>query len=273
MSLIQIARPWTSQPSGLPRIALPGRSQVILPTLRSVGAITMGAAGVITASNANSPYSKTGSQGVLHAYRPNPSTVSGETYFWNAPDFDVGSNASMFFFGVTYLRSYYTKLIEYGGINWGLVLRADSTTSVTAKYVDSPTTAAYIATLTSLPAIADGDPFAVGLTKAGSSISVYCAGRKATTTGGNGGIRRSAGSGLGYYDNADSSAYAGLYVAAITDAVLPDGQMYEILARPWSIFGPRNTHVFFSATSGLPTLTALTASNITTSGATLTITA
>lgn len=113
MSVILLPDKWRRQPSGpvaINEALWPGRAQAFLPSLGYNGVISAGAGSgrIVTLQNANAPFTLRKNGKVVHAYRPNSSTDPGESFKWQTPDFDVGPNASMVFYG-------YTLLDNYGG--------------------------------------------------------------------------------------------------------------------------------------------------------------
>lgn len=160
--------------------------------------------------------------------------------------------------------------IAYGGPSWGLWLGFDGST-VRAAYVDNPTTASYTATVTGSGA-ANGEFFAVGLVKRGNTVKAITSRAVATTTGGNGGIRGSAGGGL--YGQAAAvdgrTVYASTVLSAICSTPLADAHMQDLLANPWQIFRADPIRIY-SLPSGALTINSITASNITSSGARITL--
>lgn len=197
-------------------------------------------------------------------WRPNSSTAPGEFYTWSAGDFNVGSDASVIaLLSPTEINALECS-VEYGGANWGLVLGINvNGTSAYAFYVDSPTTNEYGTTLSGLTA---SSLYPVGLVKRGASVSVFCGGMKASSSGGNGGIRRSAGSGLGYQRARSISSYGSAALVAITSEALSDEQMFALLSNvqaPWQIFEPQRIVVpTYSAPAGVPDITGVVAENI-----------
>ncbi len=269
--------PWTSQPTNRPAINLsvwPGRSQVVLPSLGYKCVI--GGDETLTGANANAPFSWVRSQGRVIAQRPNTSTQPGEFFTWNAGNFDVGSNASMVcIIAHTNFGEDSRAAISYGGQSWGLYVGTSNSTTMLARYVDNPTSAEYgpDATITTL---ASQEFFAVGMTKLGNTVKLFYRGAVWSASGGNGGIRRSAGSGLhaGFGRN---TTYTQCALAAVSSVVLPDAAMIELtrtVSSPWRIFAQRQIIIpYEGAAPSIPTLTAISASNISATGATLTITA
>lgn len=254
MSVILLPDKWRRQPSGpvaINEALWPGRAQAFLPSLGYNGVISAGAGSgrIVTLQNANAPFTLRKNGKVVHAYRPNSSTDPGESFKWQTPDFDVGPNASMVFYGYTLLDNYGVAL-EYGGSNWGLLLNIDTGSDVRGSYVDSPTTAQFDATISgAAPAV--GVPITVGLIKSGNAVTVVTSSQQATTTGGNGGIRRSAGSGFGIeYTIAYPSPYVGLMLGAVSSVPLSIGQMREILNAPYAIFRKQPSILYFTAPSG-----------------------
>lgn len=251
MSVILLPDKWRRQPSGpvaINEALWPGRAQAFLPSLGYNGVISAGAGSgrIVTLQNANAPFTLRKNGKVVHAYRPNSSTDPGESFKWQTPDFDVGPNASMVFYGYTLLDNYGVAL-EYGGSNWGLLLNIDTGSDVRGSYVDSPTTAQFDATISgAAPAV--GVPITVGLIKSGNAVTVVTSSQQATTTGGNGGIRRSAGSGFGIEYN--SSSYVGLMLGAVSSVPLSIGQMREILNAPYAIFRKQPRILYFDLGAG-----------------------
>ena len=259
MSVILLPDKWRRQPSGpvaINEALWPGRAQAFLPSLGYNGVISAGAGSgrIVTLQNANAPFTLRKNGKVVHAYRPNSSTDPGESFKWQTPDFDVGPNASMVFYGYTLLDNYGVAL-EYGGSNWGLLLNIDTGSDVRGSYVDSPTTAQFDATISgAAPAV--GVPITVGLIKSGNAVTVVTSSQQATTTGGNGGIRRSAGSGFGIeYTIASPSPYVGLMLGAVSSVPLSIGQMREILNAPYAIFRKQPRILYFNTAGGGATIT------------------
>lgn len=203
-----------------------------------------------------------------HAWRLNTDTQTGESYGWFAGNFDVGSDASMIFVG-SRIEGFWAG-IAYGGDNWGLWVGFDGTSAVGA-YVDSPTSASYTATLSNAGAD-NGVIRSVGLTKRGNVVKVFANRQSASATGGNGGIRRSAGSGLfGQSGSIDGRAvYASTVLSAVCGVALPDAAMFDLLDNPWRIFRADPIRIY-SLPSGALTINSITASNITSSGARITL--
>ncbi len=252
MSVILLPDKWRRQPSGpvaINEALWPGRAQAFLPSLGYNGVISAGAGSgrIVTLQNANAPFTLRKNGKVVHAYRPNSSTAPGESFKWQTPDFDVGPNASMVFYGYTLLDNYGVAL-EYGGSNWGLLLNIDTGSDVRGSYVDSPTTAQFDATISgAAPAV--GVPITVGLIKSGNAVTVVTSSQQATTTGGNGGIRRSAGSGFGS-EYTIGSSYVGLMLGAVSSVPLSIGQMREILNAPYAILRKKPRILYFNTAGG-----------------------
>jgi len=244
------------QPGFRPAIdpsVLPGRSQVFLPSLGYNGVIYGGQVGssLVTLQNANAPFTQVKSGGIAHVFRPNTGTISGESYKWQTPNFDIGSNGSMFWYGYldTIIGPGQESVLEYGGSSWGLLLECTGS-QVKASYVDNPTSAAFTATLSA--SVAANVPIAVGLIKSGTTVTVVCRGSSASTSGGNGGIRRSAGSGFGYEYN---PGYAGTFLAGVTSEALSVSAMQALLDAPWSVFRAHSRRIFIPSAGGGATAT------------------
>jgi hypothetical protein len=255
MTAITTRVPWTSQPQTrvqVNRAIWPGKSQVFLPSLQYAGVI--GGVETLTADNPNAPFSIIRSKGRVFGYRPNSSTSFGEAYKWITGDIDIGPDGSMIWFG-EWTNTAYGTLLDYGGASWGLSLQVTTTTAV-AQYVDNPTSAAYTATLSGVTIGVDY-PFAIGLTKKGNTIRVFFNKQSASTSSGNGGIRRSAGSGIGYNSG---SAFARTYLSAVTSTVLSDSAMFSVLDNPWQLFAPQTRRIWgpSAGAGGVPTLSAST---------------
>lgn len=229
----------------------PGTSQVFLPSLGYSGVLLGGGGNgtqIVTLQNANAPFTQRLNGEAVHIYRPNTSTITGESYKWQTPNFDVGPNASMLFYGYTLLDGYGAAL-EYGGTNWGLLINVDSlSNNLIASYVDNPTTAQFDATLSGA-GVDVGVPIAVGLIKNGNTVTVVTRAASASTTGGNGGIRRSAGSGFGM-EYAILEGYCGLMLGAISSVPISVNQMREVLASPYAIFKRQPRILYFTAGGG-----------------------
>ena len=250
MSARRILRAFDRQPAGRLEIntdVLPGRSQVFLPSLGYTGVLYGGSGGspIVTLQNANAPFTQAHVRGGrAHVYRPNTTTFAGESYKWQTPDFDIGANGSMFWYGYRDTDSFSVAL-EYGGANWGLTLE-NTGTQVKASYVDNPTTAAFTATLTQ--ASSTSEPIAIGLIKNGATVTVVCRGASASTSGGNGGIRRSAGSGFGV-EYQIGQAYSAAFLAGVTSEALSVSAMQALLDNPWSVFRA-NSRTYFIPSAG-----------------------
>lgn len=81
---------------------------------------------------------------------------------------------------------------------------------------------------------------------------------------------------LGSRGNGTTEAFADdILGAAAWNRALSAGELAALRSIPdfWRVFAPHQQRIFFGAAAGLPTLTALSISNITTSGATLTVSA
>ena len=250
MSARRILRAFDRQPAGrfeIDQRVLPGRSQVFLPSLGYSGVLYGGSGGspIVTLQNANAPFTQESVRGGrAHVYRPNTGTIAGESYKWQTPDFDIGANGSMFWYGYRDTDSFSVAL-EYGGANWGLTLE-NTGTQVKASYVDNPTTAAFTATLTQ--ASSTSEPIAIGLIKNGATVTVVCRGASASTSGGNGGIRRSAGSGFGV-EYQIGQAYSAAFLAGVTSEALSVSAMQALLDNPWSVFRA-NSRTYFIPSAG-----------------------
>jgi hypothetical protein len=254
MAAIILPDKWLIQPTrpvAINESVWPGRAQAFLPSLGYNGVISsgQGSGRIVTLQNANAPFTLRKNGEVVHAYRPNTSTELGESFKWSAPDFDVGGDASMVFRGYCLLANYGAAL-SYGGDSWGLLIDISDSGAVKAHYVDNPTTAAYTATLSG-QAPAEGVPIAVGLIKSGATITVVTQAGRASTTGGNGGIRRSAGSGLGVsYNDLIWDSYCALMLGAVSSVAISIPQMQEILRQPYAIFRKQPRILYFTAPSG-----------------------
>jgi hypothetical protein len=231
----------------------PGQSQVVIPSLK--GAV-LGPGGALTLANANQPFSALTSSGVSLGYRPNSSTAVGECYTWNTGSFPAcagsGADASMIFVGYGTSLAAYSAGIDFGGALWGLTLKMTST-SVVASYVDSPTTAQYNATISGLT-LTSGTIYTIGLTKRGNIVKAFFGSKVASASGGNGGIRSSAGAGFGYGYTANS-LYAHMVLGAISSVPLSDAAMQSLLQNPWQLFEDEQTYIQLSSAL-YPTLTA-----------------
>ena len=264
-----VRRPWTEQPQYRPEVnqdVWPGRSQIVLPSLGYAGVI--GGVETLSGTDANAQFSKLHRPGRVMGWRPNSSTNPGEFYLWSCGNFDVGPNASMLaILSSPNWGAGIESRLEYGGLDWGLALRMFST-QVNGRYVDNPTSASYTATLSGLPALANDEYRAVGLTKIGNIIKVFTGGQVASSFGANGGIRRSAGSSLGE-QRLDVGSLSESTLMAITSQPLPDSVMLELTAHvdaPWQIFR-RRIFVPVSAPSGIPVLSGATVFDITSTSA------
>jgi hypothetical protein len=261
-----IRTPWTRQPQslvGINKRLWPGRSQTLLPSLNGY---VLGTGTWTTFTNPNSPFQNIKRLGRALGYRPNSSTSVGECFIWGSGNFDIGSNGSMIAI-VDLNTTGYNSFAMYGGSNWGLLvgLKSDGV-SVVARYVDSPTTSSYESSIT-VPTIPINTPYVIGAVKSGASISVFYGGQKATTSGGNGGIRRTEGSGLGAEI---SNNFGSVSLASVTESIIADVDMHYLVAHPWEIFEPLSRQIWVgpSAATGIPTLSAATAIDVTQTQAT-----
>jgi hypothetical protein len=261
--MIPLSRSWTTQPQSRPAVdksVWPGSSQIVLPSLRFAAVI--GGVETITGTNENAQFSVFSSLvGRVLVARPNSDTSPGEWYTWQTGNFNIGGNGSLLVVMAIAVGGFRARL-DYGGFDWGLRIESLST-SVEGAYVDSPTTAGYTATLSSLPSVSAYQFRAIGVVKSDNTIKVFTGGRVAITSGGNGGIRRSAGSGLGVSANHDS--YGALALAAATTAVLSDNAMLRLTDNPrapWKIFAIRRSFPVSTGAVAAPTLTAAVAHNL-----------
>jgi len=240
----------------------PGRHQIILPSM-GVGGI-LGGVETFTATAPNQPFTLVRDVGRVHTWRPNTSTQVGETADWNAGDFNIGPNGSMIAVAAYDSGSFWGGL-NYGGSLWGLWLGFGLNSAV-ARYVDFPTTAAFTATVSVASTARIYHP--IGLVKSGTTVKVFFKGRTASATGGNGGVRRSAGSGLtGPSGSIDGRQfYSSIALGGVCTEALSDDAMFSLLENPWQIFKPATSRVIFlPVAAGAPTLSAVSAQSITSS--------
>lgn len=253
MSVIHLPSQFNSQPQRrvpIDRNVWRGSSQAFLPSLGFGGVI--GGSETVTLNNANAPFSTVSTEGRPHIWRPNTTTQPGESYTWETGDFNVGANASIIVVGAILSAPSFFCGVSYGGSSWGLWLGFSGTQAI-AAYVDSPTSAAYTATISGL-SNSVGQYRSIGLTKSGNTVTVFFGGQKASASGGNGGVRRSAGSGMiGQGTSVDGRQYyAAISMAAICSTALADAEMLSLLNSPYRIFKapPRSLYFDFGAGGG-----------------------
>ena len=265
---IIVRRPWARQPQravAIDHAVWPGRTMTMLPSLWRAGVI--GEAGNFSAANANGAiFSNVGLAGLSLGYRVNSSTAPGECFTWTTGEYDAGPDTSAIAVLAQTDFSYPAQILYGGASAWGLMF-AMGYSSAVAKYVDNPTSASYSTTMTGLSQIV-GRFYVIGAVKKGNTISLFFKGQKTSTTGGNGGLRRAAGSGFGNDIIDGSYGYGKAALISMTSSVLSDGAMFRLLENPWKIFAPRRIIIPTAIASTLPTLSAPSYTSITTVGAT-----
>ncbi len=124
-------------------------------------------------------------------------------------------------------------------------------------------------------AYANGTPVAaVFSVSAGKVPSVYVRGIKSAGSAGTGTVGTYTGVRIGAIAKLNSLAHASQEsnLHAAFRRALTDSEALALCDNPWQIFAPRRIWVPVSAASGPPTLAAIAASNLTASGARLTVT-
>lgn len=254
MSFLKLPRTsQPQQPAGVNETVWPGKSCIILPSIGRVGVF---GAGPITALSENTPFSQISGQGRLIAWRPNSFTQPGEFEKWTTGEYVVGASFSMIAV-MGYTNPAFPATVEYGGeLGWGARLHVSSG-GAEAQVVVSSNRGTTVSRTIGLRELV-----AVGMTKRGSILTLFCQGLTSKIDTGEAGVlRRFAGSGI---DGQTSSLGIASLIGA-TDVALSDEAMRDLTSSPTSaykIIAPISRNVLYSLPSSSDITVALTGQSV-----------